>query len=168
MAEFIYYRTRMSAANTETLMAMVAKFRHGESLFKGHSDLCDTIDASDLGGVPWQCSSFQYQGEIPDGQVPEWMTALYEVYYRDPCDVIKNMIADKTFEHGLDYVPYQEFDEYGDRRYENLMSGDWAFRQAVCFVLYPHQSADAVASTGHHRERWEHAWCHVCTNHSRE
>src|SRR4030088_2904434 len=95
MAEFIYYQTRMSAANTETLMAMVAKFRHGEPLFKGHGDLCDTINASDLGDVPWQCSSFQYQGEIPDGQVPEWMTALYEVYYRNPHDIIKNMIADK-------------------------------------------------------------------------
>ena len=153
MAEFLYCRTRMSAGNTDTLMAMVANIRQGESFFKDHNDLCNTIDASDLGGVSWKCSTFQYQGKIPNGQVPEWMTAVYETHYRDPRDVLKDMIADKTFKHAFDYVPYQEFDEDGSRRYENLMSGDWAFHQAVCFVLYLHLSADAVASTEHHRRR---------------
>ena len=132
----------MSAANTDTLMTMVAKLRDREFLFKGHSDIYDTIDASDMGGVSWQCLYFQYQGKIPDDQVPEWMTALYDVYYRDPRDVIKDMIADTTFKHAFDYVPYQEFDGDRDRRYENLMSGDWAFQQAVCFVLYPRRPAD--------------------------
>jgi hypothetical protein len=131
MAEFIYCRTRMSAANTDKLMAMFADWQGGEPPFKDHNEVYDTIDASDLGDMPWQLSSFRYQGEIPDGKVPEWMTALYEVYYRDPRDVIKNMIADRTFKHAFDYVPYQEFDEDGDRRYKNLMSGDWAFHQAV-------------------------------------
>lgn len=65
------------------------------------------------------------------------MTALYEIYYRDPREVIKNMIADKTFKNAFDYVPYQEFDEDGFRRYENLMSGDWAFLQAVRFCSIP-------------------------------
>jgi Plavaka transposase len=143
----------MSAANTDKLMTMVAKFRDGEFLFKNHSDLRNTIDASDLGDVPWQRSSFRYDDKLPDGQVPGWMTELYEVYYRDPRDVVKNIIADTTSKHAFDYVPYQEFDEDGDRRYENLMSGDWAYRQAVCFVLYIHQSADPVALTEHHRRR---------------
>jgi hypothetical protein len=153
MAEFLYCRARMSAANTDTLMELVAKLRDGEFLFNDHSDLCGAIDASDLGDVPWRRTSLQYQGNIPDNQIPEWMTAVYEVHYRDPRDVIKNMIADASFKRAFDYVPFQEFDEDGDRRYENLMSGDWAFRQAVCFVLYLHQSADPVASTEHHRRR---------------
>ena len=140
----------MSAANTDGLMATIANLREGEFIFKGHNDVYNTIDASDLGGVPWQCSTFRYQGDIPDDQVPEWMTALYEIYYRDPHDVIGDMIADTTFKHAFDYVPFQEFDEDGDRRYENLMSGDWAFHQAVCFVLYLNQSADAVSSTEYH------------------
>jgi hypothetical protein len=79
------------------------------------------------------------------------MTVEYELFYRDPHDVIKNMIADPTFKCAFDYIPYQEFDEDGDRQYGNLMSGNWAFHQAVCFVLYLHPSADAIALTGHHR-----------------
>jgi Plavaka transposase len=142
MAEFLYFQARMSAANIDALMPMIAKSRHGEFLFRDHSDLYNTIDASDIGDVPWKSSCFQYGGKIPDDQVPEWMTAEYEIHYRDPRDVIKNMIADTTFKHAFDYVPYQEFDEDGDRRYENLMSGDWAFHQAACSILYLHQSAE--------------------------
>lgn len=153
MAEFLYCRVRMSGTDIDTLMSMVAEFRDRGFLFKDHSDLYNAIDASDLGGVSWKCSYFKYDGEKPNDQVPGWMTALYEVYYRDPRDVIKNMIGDTAFKNAFDYTPFQEFDENGDRRYENLMSGDWAFRQAVCFILYFHQSADPVASTGHHRER---------------
>jgi hypothetical protein len=158
----------MSAGHTNKLMALVAQFGDGESPFKNYSSLCSTIDASELGDVPWECSTFQYQGETSGDQVPEWMTTRYEIYYRDPREVIKNMIADTTFKHAFDYVPYQEFDEDGDRRYEDFMSGDWAFHQAVWFFLYLHHSADPVASTEHHRERREYAWCHVCTNYSRE
>ena len=153
MAEFLYCRVCMSGADIDTLMTMIAVLRDGEHLFKDHSDLYNTIDASDLGGVSWQRSTLQYQGKIPNDQVPKWMTALYEIYYRDPHDVVKNMIADKTFKDAFDYVPYQEFDEDGDRRYEHLMSGDWAFGQAVCFALYLHQSTDPVASTEYHRGR---------------
>ncbi|KAI0260473.1 hypothetical protein BGY98DRAFT_1118592, partial [Russula aff. rugulosa BPL654] len=130
LAELIFCDTRMSAANTSKLMAIVADFRQGEPPFKDHSDLCNTIDASDLGDVLWQNAILRYTGEILDGQVPEWMKAEYEIYYRDPRDVIKNMMADTTFKHAFDYVPYQEFDEDRYRRYENLMSGDWAFHQA--------------------------------------
>ena len=127
----------MSATNIDAMMAMIAEDREGEFIFRDHRDLYDTIDASDLGDAPWQMKVFQYNGEIPDDQVPEWMSAQYEVYFRDPRDSIKNMIADTTFKHGFDYVPYQEFDEDGDRRYENLMSRDWAFQQAVCFCSIP-------------------------------
>ena len=88
MAEFIYCYTCMSAANTDKLIIMLTNLRDGKFLFKDHNDLCNTIDASDLGDVPWQHSSFRYNKELLDGQVPEWMTELYEVYYCNPCDVI--------------------------------------------------------------------------------
>jgi hypothetical protein len=78
------------------------------------------------------------------------MTAVYKTYYCDPHDILKDMIADKTFKHAFNYIPYQKFDKDGSQWYENLMSRDWAFYQAVCFVLYLHLSADAVASTEHH------------------
>ena len=80
------------------------------------------------------------------------MTVKYELFYHNPHNVIRNMISDTTFKFVFDYIQYQDFDEDGDQQYGNLMSGDWAFHQAVCFVLYLHLSADAIALTGHHRE----------------
>ena len=38
----------MSAANTDGLMATIANFQEGEFIFKGHNDVYNTIDASDL------------------------------------------------------------------------------------------------------------------------
>ena len=96
----------MSAINTDQLMMMLRGLQDRNVLFKDHNDLCDTIDTSDLGDVPWQHSSFRYDKELPDSQVPGWMTELYEVYYRDPHDIIKNIIANTTFKHTFNYAPY--------------------------------------------------------------
>jgi hypothetical protein len=131
MAEFLYCQARMSAGNTDTLMKLLARMQHDQYIFKNHSDMCETIDATELGDIPWQRSTLQYQGAIPVDEPPQWMSTEYEIFYRDPHKVLKNMLADPTFKHGFDYVPYQEFESGGDCIYENVMSGDWAFHQAV-------------------------------------
>jgi len=33
----------------------------------------------------------------------------------------------------FDYTPYHEFEPTGQRRWENFMSGNWAWRHAVHF-----------------------------------
>ena len=53
MAEFIYCHTRMSAANTDQLIMMLVGLQDGNFLFKDHNDLCNTIDAFNLGDVLW-------------------------------------------------------------------------------------------------------------------
>ena len=67
MAEFIYCHTRMFTANIDKLITMLADLRDGKFLFKNHNNLCDTIDASDLGDILWQRSSFRYDKELSDG-----------------------------------------------------------------------------------------------------
>jgi Plavaka transposase len=131
IAEFLYCKARMSAGNTDTLMKLLARMQRDQNLFKNHDEMCETIDATELGGVPWQRSTLRYQCAVPVDDPPQWMSTEYEIFYRDPHKVLKNMLADPTFEHGFDYAPYQKFDNSGDRIYENVMSGDWAFRQAV-------------------------------------
>ncbi|TDL20259.1 hypothetical protein BD410DRAFT_815646 [Rickenella mellea] len=37
---------------------------------------------------------------------------------------------DLTFRWGIDYAPYREVGDHGERRYTNLMSGDWSWTQA--------------------------------------
>lgn len=59
------------------------------------------------------------------------MTAEYELWYRDAREVVHQILANPEFASGIDYVPYHEFE--GDkRRYCDLMSGNWAWRQCVC------------------------------------
>jgi len=62
------------------------------------------------------------------------MTTKYDVWYRDPHEVVKNILASPDFEGQINYVAYREFDG-GQRRYGNMMSGDWSWRQSVCFFI---------------------------------
>jgi hypothetical protein len=130
MAEFMFCKTKMAAADVDTLMEYWED-DHARRLFSDHKELYDTIDASKLGDVPWQKASLNYQGERPCGPVPEWMNHNYEFFYRDPRELVKNILDDSTFNGAFDYSPYHDFDHNGDRRYENMMSGDWGFKQAV-------------------------------------
>jgi hypothetical protein len=59
------------------------------------------------------------------------MDASYDVWFRDPHQLVHNIILNPDFENGFDYIPYQKHDTNGSRRYHNLMSANWAWKQAV-------------------------------------
>src|SRR5882724_11759961 len=42
------------------------------------------------------------------------------------------LITNPDFKDGFDYATYQEHDINGSHHYHNLMSENWAWRQAVC------------------------------------
>jgi len=67
-----------------------------------------------------------YDGPRPETDVPPWMEQTYEVYFRDPHQLLRDVLADPTFAKDFDYTPKQQFDGRGTRYYENFMSGDWA------------------------------------------
>lgn len=105
--------------------------------FADKKDLYDVIDSTPLGDVSWQSFSVTYQGEKPSDNVPEWMDSSYEVCYRDPRDVIRNMLANPDFDGEIDYVPYRDFDVDGHREWKDFMSGDWAYKQADIIAKDP-------------------------------
>ena len=87
----------MSTRNIDNLLDLWAAtlLQHGDTPpFANHTDLFNTIDATLLGDIPWQTFSLNYSGEDgeedPDG--PPWMTSTYDVWFRDPHLVVKNMI----------------------------------------------------------------------------
>lgn len=97
-----------------------------------HRDLHQQIDAIELGSVSWENISLKYNGPLPETtRRPEWMTREYDVWYRDPRQIIKNILARPELDGHVDYVAYQEFNGE-QRQYGNLMSGNWAWRQSVC------------------------------------
>ena len=141
-AEFLFKRVKMSAANIDilcTLWAASLDELGADPPFTSHCDMYSTIDAIPVGGVPWQSATFTYDGprpESPDGvEMPKWMENEYEIWFRDPRLLFKNMLANPDFHGSFDYAPFRQYDDKGIRRYEHLMSGDWAWKQAVSALL---------------------------------
>jgi hypothetical protein len=132
-AEFIYRTSQMSAGKFGTLCNLwAATLMPHDAIppFSNYRELCKTIDATPVGGVAWQNIDLSYQGQLPE-EAPMWMEDQYTLWYRDPRLVFKNMLENPEFQELFDYAPFRQYDANGDRRYENVMSGDWAWNQAV-------------------------------------
>ncbi len=133
-AKFLFQRAKMSAGNIDTIMNLWAAgvATHGdEPPFPNHRDLYQTIDAIPVGGVPWEKFNISYNGVHPASDVPSWMECTYEVFFRDPHQLLLQVLANPTFADDFDYTPIQQFTPDGTRQYENFMSGNWAWQQAV-------------------------------------
>jgi hypothetical protein len=98
--------------------------------FANAQDLYNVIDATELGDVPWQGFAITYDGEVPDNP-PNWMSTPYDVWYRDPLLVMESQIGNRDFGKEMDYAPKQVFSQTWTRQFSDLMSGDWAWEQAV-------------------------------------
>jgi hypothetical protein len=133
-AEFLFTRNQMSAGHIDTLLNLWAAslLKHGdEPPFSNHTELYDTIDSTPLGDVPWETFNLKYDGALPENEVPAWMTSEYDVWFRDPHSVLRNVLSNPDFDGEFDYAPYQEYDVSGNHRFQDLMSGNWAWKQAV-------------------------------------
>ena len=91
----------------------------------------ETIDSTPVGDVSWEGFTLVYDGVRPDGDIPMWMTAEYDTWFRNPRDLVHNIISNPDFEAEFDYAPLQEYTTDGVHRFQNLMSGDWCWKQAV-------------------------------------
>jgi hypothetical protein len=125
----------MSASNIDQLLNLWAASllpHQDQPPFRDHNDLYKTIDAIPLGDVPWKSFSMSYTGELPNNhEVPTWMESEFDVWYRNPHTVVHNMLANLDFKDQMDYAPYHEFETDGEQRYQDMMSGEWAWRQVV-------------------------------------
>ncbi|KAF8259080.1 hypothetical protein EI94DRAFT_1774021 [Lactarius quietus] len=101
-----------------------------------------TIDAIQMGSLPFHKYHFHYTRPKPS-MPPHWMEQAYELNACNVLDVIQDQLATIAFKDQFDSTPYQEFNSNGDRIWSNLMSGHWAFKQAVC------DKTTVSAATGH-------------------
>ena len=104
--------------------------------FKNAKDMYNTIDSTPLGDIPWQSFTLNYNGSPPenlrpDGESPSWTTDDYDIWFRNPHLLIQELIANPKFNGQFDFTPFQEYSTNGQHRFENFMSGDWAWKQAV-------------------------------------
>ncbi|KAH9484630.1 hypothetical protein JR316_0004112 [Psilocybe cubensis] len=131
MAEFLFVEEEMSAGRIDRLSQILgANYPDQDPPFANHSDMYACIDSIKQGNIPWTSFSVTYNGKLPkDGPIPEWMTQKYEVWFRNPLDVLEQQIGNPTYVGNIDYAPKRYYWN-GKRRYRNLMSGQWAWLQA--------------------------------------
>jgi hypothetical protein len=104
----------------------------GDSPWKTPAELYSAIDAIRHGDSPWKVYHIRYRGPLPPGTPPKWMTDEYELCTRDSRQLLLQQLASSHFKDSINLTPYQQFDKSGQRSWSNLMSGDWAWKQAVC------------------------------------
>ncbi|KAG2068111.1 hypothetical protein BDR04DRAFT_1129339 [Suillus decipiens] len=106
--EFAFKKCHMLARNLDLLcdlMAVTLTKHHDTPPFANHKDLHNVV--------------------------PPWMDDEFEVWYRDPCGMAYNIIANPNYKDEIDYVPY------------HFMSRDWTWKQADTILQDPetHRSA---------------------------
>ena len=135
--DFAYYHfveVQNSAAKIDKALdwwtAVVMKF--GETAtWKNSDELYAAIDAIKEGSAPWKVYRIHYKGPRPPGTPPRWMTETYELCTRDSRQVLHNQLSAKKFKDNFNVAPYRQLSNKGVRIWSNLMSGDWAWKQAV-------------------------------------
>ena len=133
IADFLYRRNQMPGIQIDVLFDLWAASDDAmEPPFANHEHLYETIDSIQVGDLPWICFTVKYNGPLPAvGEVPTWMTAEYEVWCRDLRLLMSGQLANPDFDGEIDYTPLQTFGPTGKREWSNVMTGNWAWKQAV-------------------------------------
>ncbi|KAF8798474.1 hypothetical protein BYT27DRAFT_7122845, partial [Phlegmacium glaucopus] len=125
LANFLFAKNQMPGSQIDELLDIWAA-KSDVPPFADHKDLYRTIDSTIVGDAPWSSFSVTYSG----GEVPPWMLAEYEVWHRDPRIVLHQQLANPDFDGKIHYTPFRETDVNGERRWQDLMSANWAWKQA--------------------------------------
>lgn len=139
-ADLLFTRDQMPAKKIDDLLNIWAASlapHHDTLPFKNHNDLYSTIDATPIpgGDADWKSFNLCFH---PDEELPHdaanWKKTKWDVWYRDPRQLIDNMLQNPDFRDEFDYIPHQEYDLDGNHRFHNVMSGDWCWREAVSML----------------------------------
>ena len=107
-----------------------------EPPFSSHNDLYETIDSIKLGDLPWICFTVRYNGPLlARGEVPSWMVTEHEVWCHEVCLLMHGQLANPDFDGEIDYSPLQIFGPTGKWEWSNVMTGNWAWKQAVSYFI---------------------------------
>ncbi|KAN0125682.1 hypothetical protein V8E52_000889 [Russula decolorans] len=132
-ADFLYRRAEMSGGNIDELLDIWAEsmMESGEDPpFKSHEHMYETIDATRHGDAPWNCLVVSYNGKASDA-CPSWQMDEWEVFYRNPDVVLRQMLENPDFKGQIDYAVYVGLDKTGKRYWSDFMLGNYAYQQST-------------------------------------
>ncbi|KAK0220037.1 hypothetical protein IW262DRAFT_1461264 [Armillaria fumosa] len=88
---------------------------HAQPDFKNKQQLYDCIDVLPQDeGTRWHCYEFEYEGDIPDEKDPMGMRMRQEhleMWYRDPVEIVHELIGNPIFKDIMAYAPMQLFSD---------------------------------------------------------
>ncbi|KAI1785118.1 hypothetical protein LXA43DRAFT_900463 [Ganoderma leucocontextum] len=144
--EFAHWHFEMaetSAGNLNALLRILAAAKVLETddptataMFENADDMLKMIEALPFGDLPWTTFHVKYTGPITP-ETPTWKLQTYIVYTRNPLHLAEQMARSADFRNSWDYAPYEEYTAEHSRRFCNLMSGRWAFKQADIIAANP-------------------------------
>lgn len=124
----------MSAANVNKLLDIFSAFlqKHDDQPpFASCAELYNLINSTQVGDITWESFGVKYNGDQTDNPSP-WMDDVYDVWMQDPEHAITDILGNADFTKLMDLMPYREYDTATDaRRWQDFMSGDWAWDEAV-------------------------------------
>ncbi|KAG1734391.1 uncharacterized protein EDB91DRAFT_1238421 [Suillus paluster] len=125
LADYLFTRNQTPAHSIDHLCdiwaASLMQAGSKATLFSDHRNVYKTVDNTPLGDVRWQSFTIKYTGEIPEEGATLWMADSHEVWFRDPHEVVRNMLANPDFAAEMDLRPVPG---------RTLCPGDWAYNQA--------------------------------------
>ncbi|KAI0685977.1 hypothetical protein C8T65DRAFT_517206, partial [Cerioporus squamosus] len=135
-AEFLFEDARMSEGKIDRLLRILAAKYVVDGLpdyqppFNNYQEILDAIDEIEHGEAAWRTFAVRYSGPVTPAS-PAWQRETYYVHTRDTLRVAEILTACPDFDGRFDYVPYEETTPATGRHVSNLMSGMWAYKQAV-------------------------------------
>ncbi|KDQ50016.1 hypothetical protein JAAARDRAFT_211946 [Jaapia argillacea MUCL 33604] len=135
---FVEAQTSAGVIN-KSLNTWAASFRRfdASSPWKNTAELYAMIDGIQHGSAPWKVHMIRYQGPLPAGTPPKWMTETYELCMRDARLVLQNQLMTQSFKKEQNKVAYCQFNKAGKRVYSSLMSADFAWSQSDIIAKDP-------------------------------
>ncbi|KAN0084625.1 hypothetical protein V8E55_008129 [Tylopilus felleus] len=134
LANFLYSRNQMPAQQINTLLDIWSEslLKAGvEPLFRNHKELYKIIGQVQLGNIRWNCFSLKYTHNGNEEIQAPWKDDIYDIWFRCPCQTVHKMLSNPKHATKMDVQTYREYDmQTGQRRFQDFMSGDWAWDQA--------------------------------------
>ncbi|KAF7288733.1 C2H2-type domain-containing protein [Mycena indigotica] len=131
LADFAFRKAQISGSNINELLEIWAmdKLKHDDlAPFANADHLYEVIDTTILGDAPWKCLTTEPLST--DLNAPEWARQSYEIWYRDPEVVVKNLLDNPDFDGLFDYQAYIELNPENERRWSDFMSANYAWEQS--------------------------------------
>ena len=136
LCNLLYRWNEMPAGQINNLLNIITAMNAmswGEVPFATHKDIYSTIDVTNLGDTPWDHFNLNYQGE-KNANPSLWQSEDFTLWFCNPLTVLHNLLSNPDFNGVFNYSSFQECNKDSNHRYENLMLGNWCWKQAICYI----------------------------------